>query len=100
MTRTLLLIALAALAAPVGARPAEDLRSVSLPVETASLAKPRVVAALRTRIARAAAQVCAPYTRSLHDQSLSRKCRDAASEEANNQLNAMIAGQRVAAARF
>ena len=97
--KRLFLIALAAsLAVPAGARAMEDERSISIPLAGVRFDNDASVTALRSRIARAARQVCDVREPSLKARSESWRCRDSAIERAEQQLSRLAGQQKLALA--
>lgn len=94
-----LFAAAALLPTAASAQPNLERRSLAIPIAGIPLTDPAQVAALRARIARAARQVCADDDRSFSAWHETRRCTRVAVEDANRQLNRLVARSHQMAAR-
>lgn len=90
MKRFAMMFAAALSAAPAVAQFPDEERSVSIPLAGIRLGDPESLAALKSRIARAAIQVCAADDRSLSSVLESQRCRSLAVERSNQQLTGLL----------
>jgi len=93
-----LLAAAALMPGAASAQPIFEARRVAIPTAGIALTDPAAVANLRKRITRAAQQVCREYDRTSRAQQEWRRCKAAAIENANRQLDRLVIHSRRAAA--